>query len=218
MSQVSKLCFFLVIACLAGSCASTSTFTATSTKELSGLDKFTAIMAGSYSSEAQSIQDSAFFDIRLEMVPIWKEREDGNWLYVEQAAAGYLDRPYRQRVYHITQDAEGIFRSAVLTLPEPIRFAGKYNEISPLGNLTPDSLSLREGCDIVLSKQEDGSFKGGTGDKTCSSKLRGASWASSKVDMFQNQLISWDQGWDAQGSQVWGAENSGYIFKKLTAK
>jgi len=32
------------------------------------------------------------------MVQIWEERTDGYWLYVEQAIAGYQDKPYRQRI------------------------------------------------------------------------------------------------------------------------
>ena len=54
-------------------------------------------MTGSFSSQAQSLEDEEYFDIRLEMVAIWPMRSDGLWLYVEQASASALDRPYRQR-------------------------------------------------------------------------------------------------------------------------
>jgi hypothetical protein len=57
-----------------------------------------AWMTGSFSSAEQAAADTNYFDIRLEIVPIWTTRADGHWLYVEQAAAGYLERPYRQRV------------------------------------------------------------------------------------------------------------------------
>ena len=65
-------------------------------------------MSGSFSSAAQAADDPEnYFDIRLEMVPIWSERSDGPWLYVEQAAASALDRPYRQRVYHLVETEDG---------------------------------------------------------------------------------------------------------------
>lgn len=40
-------------------------------------------MVGSYSSEAQSLADKEFRDVRLHMTRIWPERKDGCWLYVE---------------------------------------------------------------------------------------------------------------------------------------
>ena len=39
-------------------------------------------MSGSFSSSNQSLQDSSFFDINLEMVRIWNDRTDAIWLYV----------------------------------------------------------------------------------------------------------------------------------------
>jgi hypothetical protein len=44
--------------------------------------------------------------------------------------------------------------------------------------------------------------------------LRGASYATSEVVITDEQLLSWDRGWDANGKQVWGAETGGYIFVK----
>ena len=56
-------------------------------------------MSGSYSSEQQHLKDTAnYFDIRLQIIPIWKHRTDGFWFYVEQAVFAYYDQPYRQRV------------------------------------------------------------------------------------------------------------------------
>jgi len=40
-------------------------------------------MTGSFSSAAQAEADSAFFDIRLEMVRIRPDLTDATWLYVE---------------------------------------------------------------------------------------------------------------------------------------
>uniref|UniRef100_UPI0038D3A63C CpcT/CpeT family chromophore lyase n=1 Tax=Flavobacterium sp. TaxID=239 RepID=UPI0038D3A63C len=51
--------------------------------------------------------------------------------------------------------------------------------------------------------------------KTCASELRGASYATSKVTITANQVLSWDQGFDKDDKQVWGATKAGYIFDKL---
>ena len=85
-------------------------------KPKSELLKLAAYMEGSFSSEKQSIKDTNYFDIRLQMKRIWKDRTDGIWLYVEQAVSTAQQKPYRQRVYHVTQIGKNKFESAVYTM------------------------------------------------------------------------------------------------------
>ena len=177
------------------------------------LEVLAEFMSGSFSSAAQAEADSSYFDIRLYMKPIWPDRSDGAWLYVEQAVAQAQDRPYRQRVYRLTEDPDGRYRSTVYELAAPLRFAGVWREADALRSLRPDSLQLREGCDIVLEPTAEG-FAGRTGDGTCPSSLRGASYATSEVEIFEDRLVSWDRGFDADHEQVWGAEKGGYVFLK----
>ena len=174
-----------------------------------------AAMTGSFSSQAQSLADSSYFDIRLQMVPIWTQRDDGAWLYVEQAAAAALDRPYRQRVYRVTAEEDGSFRSEVFSIPEPLRFAGAWREEAPLADITPDSLEVREGCAVILHPTETG-FRGSTVDAECQSSLRGASYATSEVVVRPDRIESWDRGFDAEGEQVWGAVEGPYIFLRTS--
>ena len=170
-------------------------------------------MTGSFSSEEQSKLDTNYFNIHLHMVPIWKKLEKSKWLYVEQAASWALDKPYRQRVYRLTQLEGNKFESAVFTIPNPLRFAGEWKNDNPLGLLTPDSLTQKTGCSIILVK-EGNAFVGSTIDKNCPSELRGASYATSEVRIEKNVLTSWDRGFDENDLQVWGAESGPYIFKK----
>ena len=44
------------------------------------LDTLAAWMTGSFSSEKQSKAGPDYLDIRLEMVPIWTDRDDARWL------------------------------------------------------------------------------------------------------------------------------------------
>ncbi|MEX1189406.1 MAG: chromophore lyase CpcT/CpeT [Bacteroidia bacterium] len=170
------------------------------------------MMQGSYSSKKQSKKDSAFFDIRLKIVPIWKERTDAIWFYVEQAVASMQDKPYRQRVYRLTGVEDGSFESAVYTLNSPLRFVGHVDLVE---SLNPDSLALKEGCSVFLKKDGKKKYVGGTGDKTCPSDMRGASYASSIVTLTPKYLLSWDRGYNREGAQVWGAEKGGYMFRKI---
>ncbi len=172
------------------------------------------LMTGSFSSAAQSAADEDYFDIRLEMARIWPDRKDGYWLYVEQAAASNLERPYRQRVYHVEEDKDGSFRSEVYSIPDPLRFVGDWKKKDPLVGLSRDSLEIREGCAVILRLNPDGLFAGGTDDAACKSTLRGASYATSDVVVGEDRIESWDRGFDATGNQVWGAEKGPYIFNR----
>lgn len=179
------------------------------------LEKLAEWMTGSFTSEEQSILDTSFYNIHLQMVRIWPDRKDGIWLYVEQAASWALEKPYRQRVYHLTQEVCGsTYKSAVYTFEDPLRFAGDYAVSEPLAGLTVDSLEEKTGCHIVL-EYDDCEFTGSTGVKTCDSELRGASYATSEVSLTKYALKSWDRGFDETGKQVWGATKGPYIFKKV---
>lgn len=177
-------------------------------------DEVAAMLAGSFSSGAQAAADTNYYDIRLEMAPIWADRPDGRWLYVEQAIAGATDRPYRQRVYRVTDRADTV-RSEVFTLPHPAGFVGAWRDPGVFAGITPDSLVLRDGCAVLLTRRPDGVFEGGTARQGCRSDLRGAAYATSLIVLSADRLVSWDRGFDESGQQVWGAVGGGYVFDRL---
>ena len=170
------------------------------------------IMQGHYSSEKQSKADTTYFNISLRMVPIWKNK--GHYLYVEQAIFKKQDKPYRVRIYKLSQDGEN-FISQIYMLKNEKDWIGKWNTPEAFDALSENDIELKQGCEVVLKRIEKNKFSGQTGIKTCSSELRGASYATSKVTVLKKQILSWDQGFDKDGKQVWGAVKAGYIFDKL---
>lgn len=177
------------------------------------LNQLVELLHGNFSSEAQSKADTAYFNISLVMVPIWKERTDGQWMYVEQAMATKLDKPYRQRVYRLQHPGENTFTSDIYTIKNALSYAGLQNDKTKLQKLSYDSLELKDGCTVTLIKNND-VYSGGTDGKSCPSDLRGAKYASTKITLKKGELVSWDQGFDASDKQVWGATKGGYIFIK----
>lgn len=178
-------------------------------------DHLASWMQGSFSSADQAASDEDFFDIRLEMVEIWQGRNDGPWLYIEQAAASRLDQPYRQRVYRLVAKEDGAIGSIVYEMPEPLRFVGAYRSDEPLAELSPSDLTEREGCTVFMRWIEDeGLYRGATVEDHCKSSLRGASYATSEVEVWPDRLETWDRGWSADGEYVWGAEKAGYVFER----
>lgn len=177
------------------------------------LEKLASLMEGKFSSELQSKTDSGYFNISLVMTPIWTNRTDGKWLYVEQADASTLDKPYRQRVYHLQHPSKNVFTSDIYTIKNAISFAGLQNDQLKKEKLSFDQIELKEGCTVTLTKIKD-TYEGGTNADKCPSDLRGAKYTTTKIILTEGKLHSWDQGFDATGKQVWGATKGGYIFIK----
>lgn len=171
------------------------------------------LMQGSFNSEKQSIADSTYYNISLHMYPIWEGK--GNWLYVEQAINSMQDKPYRQRIYEVKRNDQGQLASYVYAIPNDSLWIGKWKSPIAFDGLSPKKLVPREGCEVLLTKKSEGTFIGKTQNGTCESTLRGASYAMSEVTITPRGITSWDQGFDSEGKQVWGATAGGYIFDKL---
>jgi len=176
------------------------------------LKELVSIMQGHYSSEKQALADKDYYNISLRMTPIWKSK--GNYLFVEQAIFDKQDKPYRVRIYKVSQRGNE-FISEIYTLKDEKAWIGKWATPEVYDQLTEADIELKSGCEVVLKRTGKNRFEGATGDKTCPSELRGASWANSKVTVTKNTILSWDQGFDKDGKQVWGATKGGYEFIKI---
>ncbi len=200
------LLFTLTLACSASK--STAPAASPPTAELEALEK---AMTGTFTSAAQASANEDYYDINLHMTPIWTD-QPGSYLYVEQAVAADPEKPYRQRVYVLEQKSKKKFISRVYELPEPERFVGAYQQPALLDVLKPTDLIAREGCAVYLKQTEPGMYRGSTKKDKCKSTLSGASYATSRVSIAGSFVQSWDQGFDAEGNQVWGATDGGYMF------
>lgn len=201
----------LLMATLTNSCNSGTRY---SENDLSDLKN---MMTGYFSSEAQAMEDTNYFHISLCMQPLWEERTDGYWLYVEQAAFTSIDRPYRQRVYRLYRsEADTALVSKVYEIEDPLQFAGGCSDTILLSNLTPNLLIDRTGCELYLQRTSKNRFEGSTEPGNCLSNWRGATWVSSDVIILPTGLTSWDRGWSETGELIWGPEEGGYRFDKTS--
>jgi hypothetical protein len=178
------------------------------------LDELASRMTGIFNSGQQAAKDTSYAIIILHIKPIWKNKTDGYWFYVEQAAAQTLEKPYRQRVYHIYKQDNYTIINKVYEIKYPDQYIGAWKDDNKIYELTDDVLIDRQQCAILLHKNKDGDYKGSTTGKECGSSMLGAAYATSEVSIYKDQLISWDRGWNAGGKQVWGAEKGGYVFIK----
>ena len=208
---MKKLLLLAVLSVTLFSCKSGQNGTLLSRSE-TNMQELITIMQGNYSSEKQSKKDTTYFNISLRMVPIWKDK--GNFLYVEQALFNKQEKPYRVRIYKVSQLSENEFISEIHTLKNEKDWIGKWKTPEVFDKLSEKEIELKQGCGVKLTRTDKNKFIGSTGNKTCPSELRGASYASSKVTVTENEILSWDQGFDKTDKQVWGAEKGGYVFVK----
>ena len=184
------------------------------------LESLASVMVGSYSSAEQAKNDPEFRDIRMHIARVWPTRQDGPWLYVEQAAAGSLDKPYRQRIYRLvlstdSKRSEGTIESLVFELPgDPLAFSGAWMNSSLFDSIRVSDLLPRDGCTIYLGQVDHLSWQGETGTDSCPNSLRGASYATTQMTITPTEVRLWDRGFDKDGKQVWGAVKAPYQFVK----
>lgn len=186
-------------------------------------------MSGSFSSRAQHAAEVGgdadelralvarhgdHADVRMHAVPVWTERTDGRWLYVERERGNQAAKPESMRVVHIHVE-DGELASDTYLLPgDEARFAGAWKSNAPLQGIGPDALTLREGCTLHWSRADGGTFVGASEPGACRSDLNGAAYAVSRMTVSSARITSWDRGFDASDRQVWGVTSGPYAFER----
>lgn len=178
-------------------------------------DRLHAWLQGSYDSEAQALQNMAYFAVGLQICPVSGPDFGDRVLYVEQALLSSPNAPYRQRLYVIEPtpgmgDTRG--RSRVFELAQPMAFVGTCDDPAAALFTAADATEL-VGCHVDLAWEVD-HFVGGTDGASCASDFQGATYATSEVTLGADRLESWDRGFDASDVQVWGATQGPYVFDR----
>ncbi|MEM7568669.1 MAG: chromophore lyase CpcT/CpeT [Pseudomonadota bacterium] len=185
------------------------------------VQEFAAIQAGSFTTAEQAATEPGYAVVEAEVVRIWPERNDGLWMYQEQAilAAGeklYKDgksKPYFQRVFRLLQMDDGRLVRENYELKDPAAVVGAYTSPKQMNALSPEDLVLG-GCANQIERVASGYWRAHI--HTCPNTYRGATHMTSKSVYTPDTLANWDRGFDAAGNVVWGPTSGGYIFKRKT--
>lgn len=182
------------------------------------LEQLSRLLSGDYSSEAQSKRDSIYAHVVIHIRPIWKERNDGYWFYLEQGEAKAPNKPYRQRVYHLNKDNDNKVFIDFNEIVTPSIYIGGWSNPKLLEGLTVDSIFTRNGCSVKFIKNNANVFIGSTDGSSCVSNNRGANYVTSELTISTNGITTWDRGYTFENKQVWGPKNGGYQFDRLLVK
>lgn len=176
-------------------------------------DRAYRALLGRFDSGDQAMRDPRYLAIQLLTCAVAVPDFGPRVMYVEQARADALAMPYRQRLYVVEPDGDGV-RSRVFEFNNPAMFVGLCRDPGA-ADVRVDDVVERAGCAVSL-RVVGNRFEGGTTGQDCASTLMGASWASSEVVLREDGLDSWDRGYNAQGRQVWGATAGAYRFVRRT--
>ncbi|MEM9169127.1 MAG: chromophore lyase CpcT/CpeT [Pseudomonadota bacterium] len=182
------------------------------------IDELADLSVGSFTTAAQSARDDRYGVAEAEIVRIWPDRDDGLWLYQEQAYLGdqpgavdlaMKNRPYFARVVRSVETAPGVVRRTVHKLKRPDAAVGAWRDAAPLANFGPDDLEPSE-CAIVAERVADGFWR--SESEKCPNTYKDADYALSISVATRDRYANWDRGFTNGGTHVWGPRSGGYIF------
>ncbi len=168
-------------------------------------------MTGSFISENVMAADSTFQNILLHTVPIWSSRSS-KYLYVEQAIEGQESTPLKQQIYELLKDNDGGFEIKRYKLTNSDTVVGKWKSPAYFDQFDLSILDEEEGCTLYVIQHADGSYSGSTRMDHCINSDNGASYASTILKVRKGRIMSWEQGFNTDKVQVWGAKKGGYQF------
>jgi hypothetical protein len=172
------------------------------------------ILAGSFTTLEQSRTEGWGY-VESEMVRIWPDREDGVWLYQENAFLGaspddydpeIKQRPYFQRIVRLAAVSPVEVVRTIYSLSDPEVAVGAWANPSRVGE---DQLADAN-CSGPVERIARGHWIADF--DTCPSNLRGAVRTRSRSIHTPHGFANWDRGYDAEGRLVWGPEAGGYVF------
>ncbi len=178
---------------------------------------FAKELVGNYSNATQAKADSAIESLELHICPIWPDRIDGLWVYVESALTSAPGKPYRQRIYQIVDgnDASSVDSRMYEFPDDALKFAGAWAHQRPLEQLSPFLLIPRAGCTTTFHRAATGDWQGSMRPNECATDWKGAAYTLSEVTLQKNTLIAIDRGFDTSGTELWSSASAPIKFERV---
>ena len=105
-----------------------------------------ALQAGSFTTAAQATMSPSYAEVEAEIVRIWPDRDDGVWMYQEQAILAAGDKIYKKKTpldglspddlilggcaNQLERVADGYWRAHIATCPNTYRGATHMTSLS----------------------------------------------------------------------------------------
>ena len=172
------------------------------------IDTLREWLAGSFENKIQAFSNpSKYAMIRVTHIPMWDE-----FFYGEQAYTYQANKPYRQFVLRPMLEGDSI-RILNYEIENKEQFAGCQN----LDKLTKEMLRLKNGCDVILTKQGN-SFIGGLSGCNCKVDWRGRdTYLQNEIELTETHYYVKDLGFcSTNHHQIWGSKYGRFEFARMT--
>ncbi len=180
------------------------------------INHLVSLMEGTFSNKEQSQEDSAFDNIIIHSKKIWTDRTDGKWLYFEETDSDSIDKHVRNYVRQVTSTYEGRFRADDFLIPNSQNFAGEWMKENPLSELTPDSLNMINGCEVIYTLMNDTLYEGMTEGKDCRGLDDTSGYLISEVIITNDMIINWASVIDSdKNGNPLSTFKGRYFFKRI---
>ena len=172
------------------------------------MNQFLDLLEGTFANKRQAQGHPT----RYAHIRVQHRKISDNRIYGEQAYNYLLDRPYRQFVIEVIAEEEQ-FRLKNYEIKNAKQFARCQN----LNQLTDDLLTYREGCDIIMKKVGDNTYKGGTSTCNCWVDWQGTkTYVQNEVLLSETEYQVVDRGLHAETHQkVWGSDYGAFKFVRM---
>jgi len=179
-----------------------------------------------FSRDQASRDPDNYFNIRLMTCPAAEMVDGSKVLYFEQAFWRTPQKPFRQRFYMVKPcpkelrcDVE-VSSYAIRDVEEYGNFCDRPKDQRPLPEEVIGDIAEHL-TTIYLKRCERGKrclYEGSTPPGGFPNSWNGATYCTSELAIVKNNEIhTWDRGYDDDGNQVWGAKEGPYEFKPVPA-
>ncbi|MEO0457649.1 MAG: chromophore lyase CpcT/CpeT [Cyanobacteria bacterium P01_A01_bin.114] len=173
-------------------------------------------LEGVMDTSAQAADNPDFVSVQMTTcrISVSEPAADSVYLYQEQALSDSLDAPYRQRFLQIAPGDGQRIESRTLKPDAPEQWIG-FCDRTPTDRVVPTAALGEPVCTVALRPSPLG-MVGSTPRSGCPASVRGAVSITNIVVLHADGMDTWDRGFDAAGTQVWGAQDEPYQYRWRT--
>lgn len=115
-------------------------------------DHFKQQVVGHFSNKEQ-LENYAIDEQEQELIiiPIFKDRPDEFWVYVELFSPSLVDQPIEQRIQRFRKVERDTIVVEVYYLPQPGDYINEWKKEKPFGEFEKKDLIRDSGCDMVIA-------------------------------------------------------------------
>lgn len=137
------------------------------------LSQLRDMLTGDFRSMEKAQVGRQYDYVVVQSRPIWQDRSDGYWLYLEQFAAADDKLPAVQTVLHIyvSNNRELVCETYILT--DPSAFANATRHQSQLLKLSYAGLKKSDACPLYFQQMGNAVFNGKIPEATCAVQVQG---------------------------------------------